>query len=104
MDRDTIIEIQNVSMKYNLSKDRVDSFKEYMIRLVKRQLFYNEFQALAQRPGCTEGPGSAGLQRRNAVRSRRQWCREIHTIKTCCRSVKTNDGKFICKRNHSAID
>jgi ABC-2 type transport system ATP-binding protein/lipopolysaccharide transport system ATP-binding protein len=33
-------------MKYNLSKDRVDSLKEYMIKFMKRQLFYDEFVAI----------------------------------------------------------
>lgn len=40
------IKIENVSMCYNLSRDRVDSLKEYFIRVLKRQLFYDEFWAL----------------------------------------------------------
>lgn len=46
MARDIAIKLQNTSMCFNLSKDRVDSLKEYMIRLVKHQLFYDEFWAL----------------------------------------------------------
>lgn len=41
-----IIEVNNVSMKYNLSKEKVDNIKEYIIRMFKRQLFYDEFWAL----------------------------------------------------------
>jgi len=46
MTSETAIKIDNVSMCFNLSRDRVDSLKEYFIRLVKRQLFYDEFWAL----------------------------------------------------------
>ena len=40
------IEVKNVSMKFNLSKDKVLGFKEYVIKGLKRQLFYEEFWAL----------------------------------------------------------
>lgn len=42
----TVIRLDHVTMKYNLSKDRVDSLKEYIIKLMKRQLFYDEFLAV----------------------------------------------------------
>ncbi|MCI9272488.1 MAG: ABC transporter ATP-binding protein [Clostridiales bacterium] len=40
------VEINQVTMRFNMSKDKVDSIKEYMIRLMKRQLFFEEFLAL----------------------------------------------------------
>ena len=40
------IKIENASMYYNLGKDKIDSLKEYVIKLLKRQLFYDEFCAL----------------------------------------------------------
>lgn len=40
------VEINQVTMRFNMSKDKVDSIKEYMIRLIKRQLFFEEFLAL----------------------------------------------------------
>lgn len=46
MSSESVISIQNVSMRFNLSRDRIDSLKEYIIRAVKRQLFYDEFWAL----------------------------------------------------------
>lgn len=42
----TIIEVKDVSMKFNMSKERVDNIKEYFVKLLKHQLFYNEFIAL----------------------------------------------------------
>lgn len=41
-----VVEVQNVSMKFNLSKEKVDSLKEYAIKFLKRELKYNEFWAL----------------------------------------------------------
>ena len=41
-----VISVQNVSMMFNLSKNKIHSLKEYFVRAVKRQLFYEEFWAL----------------------------------------------------------
>ena len=42
----TAIEVDNVSMKFNLSKEKVDSLKDYVIKMIKGQIQYNEFWAL----------------------------------------------------------
>ena len=41
-----IVEVNNVSMRFNLAKGKVDSIKEYLIRLATRKLFFEEFWAL----------------------------------------------------------
>ncbi len=41
-----IIEAKNVSMMFNKSPEHIDNIKEYMIRLLKRQLMFEEFWAL----------------------------------------------------------
>ena len=41
-----IIEVKNVSMRFNLAKERTDTVKEYIVKLLKRQLMFNEFYAL----------------------------------------------------------
>ncbi len=41
-----VVEVIGVSMRFNLAKEKVDSFKEYMIKLIKRQLKFTEFYAL----------------------------------------------------------
>ena len=43
---DSAIEVNNVSMKFNLSKDKILGLKEYIIKALKRQLFFEEFWAL----------------------------------------------------------
>lgn len=41
-----MIQVEDVSMMFNLSSERVDNIKEYVIRIVKKQLFFKEFWAL----------------------------------------------------------
>ena len=41
-----IIDVQHVSMKFNLMEEKVDTLKEYIVKLIKGKLFYNEFVAL----------------------------------------------------------
>lgn len=43
---ENIIEIKDVEMHFNMCKERVDSLKEYFIKLTKRQLVYEDFIAL----------------------------------------------------------
>ena len=42
----TAIEVDNVSMKFNLSREMVDSLKDYIFKTIKREIQYNEFWAL----------------------------------------------------------
>ena len=44
-DKPAII-VDHVSMKFNLSKEKVDSLKDYVIKMIKGQIQYNEFWAL----------------------------------------------------------
>ncbi len=40
------VKVDNVSILFNLNKEKVDNIKEYFIKLVTRKLHYNEFWAL----------------------------------------------------------
>ena len=42
----TASEVDNVSMKFNLSREKVDSLKDYIFKTIKREIQYNEFWAL----------------------------------------------------------
>lgn len=41
-----IIEVKNVSMRFNLATEKTDTIKEYIVKLLKHQLMFNEFYAL----------------------------------------------------------
>lgn len=44
--RGTVITVDNVTMKFNMSKEKIDSLKEYFIKIMKKELMYKEFPAL----------------------------------------------------------
>lgn len=41
-----IISVKHVVMKFNLMEEKVDTLKEYIVKLIKGKLLYNEFTAL----------------------------------------------------------
>lgn len=41
-----IIEIQDLSIRFNLASEKVDNLKEYVVKLLKRQLLFQEFLAI----------------------------------------------------------
>lgn len=41
-----VLKVENVSMKFNLSSEKVDSIKEYFIKFLRREIQYDEFWAL----------------------------------------------------------
>ncbi|MCQ2373173.1 MAG: ABC transporter ATP-binding protein [Phascolarctobacterium sp.] len=43
---ETVVSVKNVSMKFNLMEEKVDTFKEYIVKLLKGKLLFNEFVAL----------------------------------------------------------
>lgn len=41
-----IVKVKNVSMHFNLMEEKIDSIKEYIIKILKGKLLYNDFIAL----------------------------------------------------------
>jgi len=41
-----MVEVDNVSMMFNVHSERIDNIKEYIIRLLKKELFFKEFWVL----------------------------------------------------------
>lgn len=46
MNNNVMINVDHVSMKFNLSSEKFDGLKEYVIRSLKKKITYNEFWAL----------------------------------------------------------
>lgn len=44
---DYVIEIDHVTMNFNLAKERADTVKEYVVRLLKGELHFNSFTAVS---------------------------------------------------------
>lgn len=43
---DIIVDVNDVSMMFNLSKEKIDNIKEYIIKFLKKELMFSEFWAL----------------------------------------------------------
>ena len=41
-----IITVKNLTMKFNLMEEKIDTFKEFIMKLIQGKLFYNEFISL----------------------------------------------------------
>ena len=46
MEKEIAVKIEDVSMRFNLATERTDTIKEYILKLIKGQLLFNEFYAL----------------------------------------------------------
>lgn len=46
MEEKYIIELNDVTVRFNMATEKVDNLKEYFVKLVKRQLMFQEFLAL----------------------------------------------------------
>ncbi len=46
MNPENAVELRNVEMHFNMSKEKLDSFKEYFIRLMQRKLAFEDFIAV----------------------------------------------------------
>lgn len=46
MEEDYIVDIENLTIRFNLASEKISDLKEYFIKLVRRQLMFQEFLAL----------------------------------------------------------
>ena len=46
MEENYIIDLENVTVRFNMATEKIDNLKEYFVKLVKRQLMFEEFLAL----------------------------------------------------------
>lgn len=44
--KENAVEVRNVEMHFNMSKEKLESLKEYFIKLLKRQLMFEDFVAI----------------------------------------------------------
>ena len=61
----SIIQVEDVSMRFNLAQEKTETLKEYTVKLMKHQLFFNEFYALQNVSFRVEPGESVALIGRN---------------------------------------
>ena len=57
----SVIKVNDVSMMFNLSSEKIDSIKEYFIKAVRRELHFQEFWALRDISFTLEKGDSLGI-------------------------------------------
>ena len=56
-----VIKVEHVSMRFSLASEKIDSFKDYVIKSIKRQISYDEFWALKDISFSVDKGDSLGL-------------------------------------------
>ena len=67
---DYVIDVDRVSIRFNLASEKVDNLKEYAIKLMKHELMFQEFLALQD--------VSLKVKGRVLGADRYEWLRKIH--------------------------
>ena len=52
MEKDVAVKVENVSMTFNLSAEKIDNFKEFVIKRLQGKVQYETFHALKGRARC----------------------------------------------------
>ena len=85
MENNLIVKVEDVTVRFNLAKERVDSIKEYVIKLFKGQLFFQEFFALKNISFEIKSGEAWGIVGRNG-------CGKSTLLKTICGILKPYKG------------
>ena len=91
-DNDTCIEVDDVSVMFNLSKNREEGVKEYLVNVIQGKVNYKEFWALK----------NINLKRRLSCAYRQKRLRKINTSQNYCGYHTSDKGTCYRKRNYSA--
>ena len=43
---DIMVDVRDMTIRFNMASERIDNLKEYFVKLVKRELMFKEFLAL----------------------------------------------------------
>ena len=89
---DPIIDVNNVSMRFNLAKERTDTIKEYIVKLLKGKLMFDEFWALQNISFSLEAGDSLALVGRNG-------CGKSTMLKIIAGVLSPTSGKVTVRGN-----
>ena len=79
----TVVKVEDVSMMFNMSQEKVDNIKEYIIKMLKHELMFHEFWALKNVSFELKKGDSLGIVGLNGSGKR-------YSLKSNCRSTKAN--------------
>ena len=84
-----LLRVEHIGMKFNLSKERVNDFREYVIRMLKgKKLEKDEFWALKDiNFSIHEGERIGILFKGHYGNMRFKWSRKKYVTQSGCRSI-----------------
>jgi ABC-2 type transport system ATP-binding protein len=86
--RPVALKVDHVSMKFNLSSEKVDNIKEYIIKMIKKELMYQEFWALRDVNFTVRKGDRLGIMGLNGAG-------KSTLLKICSGVLKATEGKVV---------
>ena len=83
-----IVEVDNLTIRFNMASEKVDNLKEYVIKLAKKELKFKEFLCIVK----SKTWGILGVNRSERIR-------KIHFIESNQRHTETLQRDCLCLRN-----
>lgn len=90
MEREVVIRTENLGIKYNLSEQKIDDIKDYIIKAIKGELNYNEFWALKNVSFTVEAGDHVGILGLNGAG-------KSTLLKALAGVIKPSEGKVVTK-------
>lgn len=90
LEKKIVVRAENLGVKYNLNEQKVDDFKDYIIKAVKGELNYNEFWALKNVSFTIEAGDHVGILGLNGAG-------KSTLLKTIAGVLKPTEGKVMTK-------
>ena len=92
MNEEYIVDVDNLTIRFNMASEKVDNLKEYVIKLIKHELMFQEFLALKD----------VNLK----VKRGEAWgrIRKVNAFKSLLWNFKTIQRFSYYKRDHCTVD
>ena len=94
MNEEYIVDVDNLTIRFNMASEKVDNLKEYVIKLIKHELMFQEFLALKD----------VNLKRRGVGTDRNKRIRKVNAFKSLLWNFKTIQRFSYYKRDHCTVD
>lgn len=93
---EVVIDVRDVTIRFNLSSEKIDNLKEYFVKLVKRELLFQEFLAVKNVSFQIKKGEAWGLVGSNGSG-------KSTILKAICGVLKPYKGEIICNGNISPL-
>jgi len=95
MNEEYIVDVDNLTIRFNMASEKVDNLKEYVIKLIKHELMFQEFLALKD----------VNLKvKRGVGTDRNKRIRKVNAFKSLLWNFKTIQRFSYYKRDHCTVD